>query len=411
MAQAPTPQERMMKVQEVLMRAVNRELTWIQAAEILGCTTRSLRRWKLRYESRGVEGLVDGRTRGHRSSRSIKREEVEPLLRLYRQRYAGFNVRHFCSIARRKHGLKWSYSFVRQALQSAGLVKKRRARGRHLVRRPPRACFGEMLHIDGSHHVWLTLRPTERQCLIVVVDDATRRLLYAQLHASETTVAVLAAFHAVFSQHGLPQTFYTDRASWAVCTRKPGTVDEKRTVTQVGRALERLGVEHILAYSPQARGRSERVNRTLQDRLVKELKSAGIRTVERANRYLVETFIPEYNAEIPRPPADPVSAFVTAGDAPLDQILCHEELRTVGKDNTVVLEGVRLQISKQPGRKTCAGLDVTVRRHLDHTHSIWRGPQCWGRFDRLGRALSVPDLRADRPSETTGQIVVSKAVT
>jgi transposase len=389
MTQAPTPQERMMKVQEVLMRAVNRELTWIQAAEILGCTTRSLRRWKLRYQRYGVNGLVDGRTRGHRSPLRIKPEEVEPMLRLYRERYAGFNVRHFCSIARRTHGLKWSYSFVRQALQHAGLVKKRRARGRHLLRRPPRACFGEMLHIDGSHHGWLTLRPGERQCLIAVVDDATRRLLYAQLHEAETTDAILTAFHAVFTQHGLPQTIYTDRASWAVCTRKAGTPDEKQLVTQVGRALERLGVEHILAYSPQARGRSERVHRTLQDRLVKELHRAGVRTMERANRYLLETFLPAYNAEIPRPPADPVSAFVTAAGAPLDQILCHEERRMVGKDNTVVLEAVRLQIAKQPGRKTCAGLEVTVRRHLDHTHSIWRGSQCWGRFDQRGRALST----------------------
>ncbi len=167
-------------------------------------------------------------------------------------------------------------------------------------------------------------------------------------------------------------------------------------MTQVGRALERLGVEHILAHSPQARGRSERVNHTLQDRLVKELHSAGVRTRERANRYLLETFLPAYNAEIPRPPADPVSAFVTIGDAPLDQILCHEESRTVGKDNTVVLHGVRFQIGKQPGRKTCAGLEVTVRRHLDHTHSIWRGPQCWGRFDHRGRALSTPSIQGGK---------------
>ncbi len=176
-----------MKVQEVLMRAVNRELTWIQAAEILGCTTRSLRRWKMRYQKFGVHGLVDGRTRGHRSPRWIPRGEVEPLLQLYRERYAGYNVRHFCSIARRQHGLKRSYSFVRQALQHAGLVKTRRPRGRHLTRRPPRECFGEMLHIDGSHHAWLTLCPDERQCLIAVVDDATRRLLYARLQESESS--------------------------------------------------------------------------------------------------------------------------------------------------------------------------------------------------------------------------------
>ena len=391
MPQAPTAQERMMKVKEVLMRAVNREISWIQAAEILGCTTRSLRRWKIKYQQHGMPGLVDGRTRGHRSPRQIRAEEIEPLLRLYRERYVGFNIRHFCSMARRRHGLQWSYSFVRQALQNAGLVKKRRPRGRHLQRRPPRACFGELLHIDGSHHVWLTLRPEERQCLIAVVDDATRQLLYAQLHPRETTEAVMAAFQAVFSRWGLPQAVYTDRAGWAVNTRRSED-GEKRTVTQVGRALERLGIEHILAYSPQARGRSERVNRTLQDRLVKELRAAGIRTTERANRYLNELFLPAYNLEIPRPPADPVCAFVTAGGAPLEQILCHQELRTVAKDNTVVLEGVRLQIPKQPGRRTCAGVEVSVRRHLDQTHSVWRGPQCWGRFDRSGRQLTQQGL-------------------
>lgn len=387
MPQAPTAQERMMKVQEVLMRAVSREISWIQAAEILGCTTRTLRRWRWRYENYGTRALVDGRTRGHRSPRWVCPQDVEPLLRLYRARYRGFNVRHFCSVARRQHGLKWSYSFVRQALQAAGLVRKRRPRGRHFIRRPPRACFGELLHLDGSHHSWLARCPGERQCLIAVVDDATRRLLYAQLSEGETTEAVLAALYAVFTHHGLPQTIYTDRAAWAIQTRRPGTPEERRSVTQVGRALERLGIEHILAYSPQARGRGERVNRTLQDRLVNELRVAGIRTPERANRYLDVHFLPHYNLELARPPADPATAFVTAGGAPLEQILCHEESRQIAKDNTVVLEGVRLQIAKQPGRRTCAGLMVLVRRHLDGTHSVWRGPRCWGRYDPRGRAL------------------------
>lgn len=386
MPQAPTAQERMMRVYEVLMRAVNRELSWIQAADILGCTPRSLRRWRLRYETFGQEGLVDGRTRGHRSPRCVKPKDLEPLLRLYRERYAGFNVRHFCSIARREHGLVWSYSFVRQALQRAGLVKKRRPRGRHFLRRPPRACFGEMLHLDGSHHAWLATRPQERQCLIAVVDDATRRLLYARLSERETTQAVLAALHTVFTHHGLPQALYTDRASWAAYIRSSQGRPRPERPTQVGRALERLGIEHILAYSPQARGRGERVNRTLQGRLVNELRVAGIRTLERANRYIEECFLPPYNAELARPAADPASAFVTSGGAALEQILCHEEARRVGKDNTVVLEGVRLQIAKQPGRATCAGLEVTVRRHLDGTHSVWRGPRCWGRFDSRGRA-------------------------
>ncbi len=379
-----------MRVREVLMRAVQREISWIQAADILGISARSMRRWKVKFETAGLEGVVDGRTRGHASPRRVTKQELEYLLRLYERRYQGVNVRHFCAIARREHGLRWSYSFVRQALQLAGLVKKRRPRGRHRLRRPPRECFGEMLHLDGSPHAWLALRPEERQCLISVVDDATRRLLHAHLCAHEGTEPVLFALHAVVSHHGVPQALYTDRASWAAHTpHRGGLVDPDRP-TQVGRALARLGVEHILAYSPQARGRSERLNRTLQDRLVQELRLARIATPERANRFITEVFLDRYNEEFAVAPADPASAFVTAGGVDLDQILCHEEARQVGKDNTVALDGIRLQIAKQPGRHSCAGLTVTVRRHLDGTHSIWWGPRRLGRFDHHGRPLKEP---------------------
>lgn len=385
MPQAPTVQERTMKMREVILRAVNRELTWIQAADILGFSARTMRRWKTKLECEGFHALVDGRTRGHASPRRVRRDELEPLLRLYSTRYRGLNVRHFCSIARREHGLEWSYSFVRQALQAAGLVKKRRARGRHRLRRPPRECFGEMLHLDGSLHPWLALKPGARQCLIAVVDDATRRLLYAQLCEREGTEPVLAALHAVLSTHGIPQALYTDRASWAAYTPRAGEGPERKLPTQVGRALARLGIEHILAFSPQARGRGERVNRTLQDRLVHELRLAGVRSNARANAFITETFLPRYNDEFARPATDAALAFVTAGGAELDQILCVEEARTIGRDNTLVLDNVRLQVPKQPGRATCAGLTVLARRHLDGSHSVWWGRRCLGSFDHRGR--------------------------
>jgi len=385
MAVGPTVQERTMKMKEVILRAVSGELSWIRAAGMLGMTARTMRRWKAKFEYAGMEGLVDGRTRGHGSPRRVRRDELEPLLRLYRTRYQGLNVRHFCSIARREHGLIWSYSFVRQALQGAGLVKKRRPRGRHRLRRPPRECFGEMLHLDGSLHHWLSLQPETQQCLIAVVDDATRQLLYAQLCSREGTQPVLAALYAVCSQHGIPQALYTDRASWAAYTARAGAEPDRKQPTQVGRALARLGIEHILAYSPQARGRGERVNRTLQDRLVHELRLGGVRSVENANAFLCETFLPRYNSEFARPAADPASAFVTPGGADLDQILCFEESRTIGKDNTVVLDKVCLQVPKQPGRRTCSGLEVLVRRHLDASHSIWWGSRCLGRYDHRGR--------------------------
>jgi hypothetical protein len=192
----------------------------------------------------------------------------------------------------------------------------------------------------------------------------------------------------VVQHYGIPQALYSDRASWAAFTAKAGEPVDRTRRTQVGRALERLGVEHILAYSPQARGRSERVNRTLQDRLVKELHTAGVRTLQRANRYLAEIFLPAYNDEFARPPAHPDSGFAPLSGVDFDAIFCHEELRTVQRDNTVTLEGVRLQLTKQPGRVTCAGLQVLARRHLDGTHTVWWGTKLLGRYSGLGRALS-----------------------
>jgi transposase len=384
----PTAVERAMRIQEVILRVLSGELSWIQAADILRMSPRTLRRWKRRYEVRGYDGLLDRRT-GRPSPRRAPLAEVERVLRLYRERYVGFNVRHFMGIARREHGVGLSYTFVKQALQGAGLVVKRRARGRHRRRREPRPCRGELLHLDGSPHEWLALCPGEQQTLIMSVDDATNEVLYAQLEPKETTAAVMRALWAVLCQQGIPMALYTDRASWAVVSKAGGAVD-KLQLTQVGRALKRLGVEHIVAYSPQARGRSERMNGTWQGRLVNELRVAGIRTMAAANHYIRTRFLPVMNAEFQRAPADPVSAFVSLGGYDLDHILCHEESRTVAKNNTVSLEGVRLQVAKQPGRTSCAGLQVAVRRHLDGTHSVWRGLQLLGRYSAEGEPVRAP---------------------
>jgi hypothetical protein len=322
--------------------------------------------------------------------------EVQRLLRLYRERYGprdghpGFNIRHFYQVACRDHGVHLSYSFVKRALQTAGLVGKRRPRGRHRRRREPRPCFGELLHLDGSRHPWLALVADARPTLIAVVDDATKHLLYAQLVAGgESLGAIMTALRMVLEQHGIPGALYTDRAGWAVYTPTSGTAPDRTKRTQVGRALARRGIEHIVSFSPQARGRSERANGTLQGRLVNELRVAGIRTLAAANRYLRERFIPDYNARFGRAPADPTSAFVPVGGQDLDQILCHEEERCVARDNTLVLDGVVLQLDKQRGRRSCAGLRVLVRRHLDGRHSVWWGPRCLGRFTATGRPWRV----------------------
>ena len=378
-----------MRVHEVILRALSGDLTWLQVADILGRSPRSIRRLRLRFQHYGYDGLYDGR-RIKPSPKRAPVAEVERILRLYRERYRGFNGRHFYQLARREHAVTLSYTFVKRLLQQAGLLAKHRARGRHRRRREPRPCFGELLHLDGSRHGWLALVPDSRSTLLAVVDDATKRLLYAQLVAGgESVAAIMTALRAVLERYGLPMALYTDRASWAVYTPTSGASFDRHKLTQVGRALQRLGIEHILGYSPQARGRSERVNRTLQDRLVNELRVAGIRTLPAANRYLRDHFIPAFNAEFARPPADPASAFVPLGAVAVDEVLCHEEPRAVAPDNTVRLDGVVLQIAKQRGRRTCAGLLVLVRRYLNGTHAIWWGTRCLGRYSPTGHPVTT----------------------
>lgn len=379
----PKAVERAMQVKEVLLRAMNKEYSWLRAAEILGVTPRGLRRLRQRMEQFGYQGLVDMR-HGRPSPRRTPVAEVERILELYRERYPGFNGRHFWQLVRRDHGVTLSYNCVRQILQGAGMLKKGRMRGRHRRRRERKACFGQMLHLDGSPHRWVERAGEQRQTLIQVVDDATNRLLYAQLSDGETVLAVMSALRDVFGTYGIPQSLYTDRAGWAFETPRAGEKVSPTHLTQVGQALERLGVRHIPSYSPQARGRSERMNRTLQDRLVNELRVAGVRTIEQANEYLREHYIARHNEFLARSPQDPQSAFVPVREVDLDEILCVEAVRTVGKDNVVMMDGVALQIARQPGRPTCAGLHVVVRRHLHGGYSVRRGVQIFGRYDANG---------------------------
>jgi transposase len=401
----PSALERAMKVKEVIFRAINGEYTWLQAAEILGMSPRSVRRWRYRMERHGYSGLIDMR-RGTPSPRRAPVEEMERILELYRDTYRGYNARHFYQTVKREHGVRLSYSYVRQLLQGAGLMKKGRARGRHRTRRPRRARFGELLHLDGSRHAWLALVPEAKQTLIQVVDDASSRLLYAQLWPAETTRGVMSAIREVVLEHGIPESLYTDRAGWAFETPKAGGKVSQTRLTQVGEALARLGVEHIPSYSPQARGRSERMNRTLQDRIVNELRVVEkATTLEAANRYLRERYLPTHNEELAKPPADPERAFVELGAVDLDEILFEEVVRKVGKDNVVVLDSVALQLDKQAGRRSCAGLSVQVRRHLDGGYSVRRGAQLFGRFDAEGRP------RPAAPPRPTHQDAAAKTQT
>jgi transposase len=254
--------ERAMTFQEVILRAMSGEINWIQAAHILGITDRHMRRLKKRYEEEGYDGLLD-RRRQRPSPKRAPFKEVERILRLYRTQYYDYNVLHFHETIQRDHGVTLSYSFVKKALQEAGLVNKKKARGKHRKRREPRDCFGELVHIDGSFHAWLALVPDQEQALIALEDDATNHLYYAQLCPEETSEAVLRALWDVVERYGLFMALYSDRASWAFHTPSAGGKVDRKNLTQVGKALEKAGIEHIPSYSAQARGRIERLNRTL----------------------------------------------------------------------------------------------------------------------------------------------------
>jgi len=380
--------ERAMTRQEIILRAMSGELTWIKAAEILDMHPRTLRRWRARWQRDGYDGLLDRRTQ-RPSPKRAPVEEVERVVRLYREQFRGFNVRHFHELAVADHQVTLSYSYVKCALQKAGLVPKAKGRGRHRRRRPRRERFGEMLHIDGSFHPWLVLAEQPPCCLLVVLDDATSEIVHARFWPHETTEAVLTALYAVVSQWGIPQSLYSDRASWAFLTPKAGGPVATETLTTVGEVLDRLGVEHIPSYCPQGRGRSERMNATLQGRLVNELHAAGISTLEAANRYLEQHYLPRHNQRFSQPAADADSAFVAIDPIDVEMAFASVHTRTVARDNTVQIHTKLLQIDPQRGRASCAGLKVTVRCHRTGHYTIWKDWRLLGCYEPGGHPTQV----------------------
>jgi transposase len=247
--------ERAMKLQDVMLRAMAKRITWYQGAEILGISCRQMQRWKTRFEHEGYEGLFD-RRRGIPSPKRVPLQTVETVLRLYQEQYFDFNVQHFHEKLRAEHQIELSYTWVKQALQGAGLVQPRRKRGKHRKRRPRRPLPGMLLHIDASQHQWFC--DHRWYDLLVLMDDATSEIYYAQLVEQESTPTVLSSLRAVIEEQGVFCALYSDRASHFFLTPKVGEPVDHARLTQVGRALRQLGIQMIPAYSPQARGRSER---------------------------------------------------------------------------------------------------------------------------------------------------------
>jgi len=386
-----TAMERAMKVQEVILRAMAKKITWWQAAEILGISDRHMRRWRERYEEYGYDGLFD-RRRGQPSPKRVPMPTVEQMLGLYREKYFDFNVRHFHEKLVAEHGIELSYTWVKQALQGAGLVARGRKRGVHRKRRPRRPLPGMLLHIDGSHHRWF--QDERWYDLIVILDDATSEIYYAQLVEEEGTVAVMAALREVIERRGSFCALYSDRGSHFWLTPQAGkTVDYSR-LTQVGRALRELGIQMIPAYSPQARGRSERNFGTWQGRLPQEMRLHGITTMEAANRFLREHYIAEFNRHFQVPAQQRGSAFMAARRKELDLIFSLQYERTVNRDNTVSFQNLTLQIEQVAWRATLAGCSVTVHQHLDGTISLTYGPHRLGHYTAQGVAIDATQKAA-----------------
>ena len=376
-----------MKVQDVLLKAMAKKITWWAAAEILGVTDRTMRRWREKLEKDGYAGLAD-RRKGKPSAQRIPLATIEKVLALYREMYYDLNIRHFHEKLREDHAIELSYTWVQKALQGAGLVAKRHKRGPHRRRRPRRPLPGMLLHIDGSKHQWFN---DERwHDLIVLLDDATTEIYYAQLVEEESTRTVMAGVKEVVETEGLFCALYSDRASHFFVTKKAGEKVEKHRLTQLGRALKELGVQTIAAYSPQARGRSERNFGTWQGRLPQELRLAGISTVQGANQFLRDKYIKEFNAKFSVPAAEKGTAFRRTSRGDLNWIFTVQIERVVGKDNTVAIGDRLWQIDKTRFRSSLAGSTVTIHEHLDETVSIRFGPHVVGRFDSKGDKLINP---------------------
>jgi len=377
-----------MKIQEVILKAVSKQIHWTDAADIIGVSYRTMKRWKARYETSGYDGIFDRRMK-RPSPKRIPLTELETILSLYRDKYMGFNVTHFHEKLRDYHEIHRGYTFVKKALQTAGLVEKSPARGKHRKRRPRKPLVGMMLHLDGSPHEWIPDLPGAFFDLLVLLDDATSEIYEMELVEEEDTLGCMKMIRDCIEKRGLFCSLYTDRAGHFFFTPKAGEKPLEGHLTQIGRALQELGIRPIPSYSPQGRGRGERMNGTLQGRLPNEFKLHGIKTKEEANRFLKEVYIKEHNKRFRVKPEQEGTAFLPLSPTfNLDLIFSVKEERTVNSDNTVSFEKLILQIDKSPLRISFAKCRVMVHKHIDQTLTVTFGPHVIGRYDQNGQALS-----------------------
>lgn len=376
---------RRMRFEAILERQERGELSQIEAAELLGMGERSFRRWRDRLRDEGPEGLSDRRL-GKPSARRAGVAEIARMLELYQGSYADFTVKHFHEQLVKRHGYKLGYTVTKVHLHGAGLVRPALKRSAHRKKRPRRPMVGMLLHQDASKHAWL---PGDARLydLVVTLDDATSAIYSAFLVGEEGTASSFRGLAEVIAREGLFCALYTDRAGHYFHTPKAGGAVDRKRLTQVGRALAQLGIEHIAAYSPEARGRSERAFRTLQDRLPKELRLARITTLEAANRWLARRYIPAHNARFAVAPEQAVSAFVADTLGAWRELLCIQETRQVGNDNTVKWRRFCLQIPPNPLRPHFVKASVRVHEYPDGGIAVFLGPHRLADYDPKGRLI------------------------
>lgn len=362
-------------------RRINEE----EAAELLGISSRSFRRWSRKYEAEGADGLADKRLEAL-SNRAASLDEVTEMLSLFETKYSDFNIRHFHDYLLSRHNFSRSYTWTKTHLQQAGLVAVKKKRGPYRKKRPRKPMVGMMLHQDGSSHEWVEDQFWD---LIVTMDDATGEIYSAFFVQEEGTWSTFIALKEVILKKGLFCSLYTDRGSHYWHTSEVGGKVNKHNITQVHRALKHLGIELIPAYSPEARGRSERAFGTIQGRLPQELRLEQITTIEAANKYLREVFIPNFNKHfIVEPAVVDGSAFVQWFDTQnIDDILCLQDSRTVNKDNTVNYNKKILQLPKIEPIGNYAKTKVRVNEYIDGSMAIFHGPRCLARYDHDGKII------------------------
>jgi transposase len=371
---------RKMRFEEVYFGWSERRLSQEEAARILGVSDRTFRRYIGRYEDGGLEDLMDRRLT-QASFRRAPVDEVIAVAERYESRHRGWNVKHFYSWYQRDGG-KRSYTWVKNTLQSSGLVSKAAKRGTHRKRRERSPLAGMMLHQDGSNHEWVSGKKWD---LIVTMDDANNEHYSMFFVNEEGTASSFQGVREVILHRGLFSSLYTDRGSHYWYTPKEGGKVSKTQLTQFGRAMRQLGIQMIAAYSPEARGRSERAFLTHQDRLPKELALNRITDMDAANRYLVQVYQPAFNAEFMQPAPEAGSGFIPWIGENLEDILCEQDERTVSADNCISFEGKTLQIPADRYRCHYVRVKVRVHRYPDGSLAIFHGPRKLADYDKQGK--------------------------